>query len=48
MDPVEQMRKDIQIELVQSDGKAGASRPGELTSFKIHYFAGFSRDCPAG
>jgi polysaccharide biosynthesis transport protein len=38
-DPVEQMRKDIQIELVQSDSKTGG-RPGELTSFKIHYAAG--------
>jgi polysaccharide chain length determinant protein (PEP-CTERM system associated) len=38
-DPVEQMRKDIQIELVQSDSKTGG-HPGELTSFKIHYSAG--------
>jgi polysaccharide biosynthesis transport protein len=38
-DPVEQMRKDIQIELVQSDSKTGG-RPGELTAFKIRYFAG--------
>jgi len=37
-DPVEQMRKDIQIELVQSDSKTGG-RPGELTAFKIHYSA---------
>jgi succinoglycan biosynthesis transport protein ExoP len=37
-DPVEQMRKDIQIELVQSDAKTGG-RPGELTAFKIRYFA---------
>ena len=37
-DPVERMRKDIQIELVQSDSKTGG-RPGELTAFKIHYFA---------
>jgi polysaccharide chain length determinant protein (PEP-CTERM system associated) len=37
-DPVDQMRKDIQIELVQSDSKTGG-RPGELTSFKIHYYA---------
>ncbi len=37
-DPVEQMRKDIQIELVQSDSKTGG-RPGELTAFKIRYFA---------
>jgi succinoglycan biosynthesis transport protein ExoP len=37
-DPVERMRKDIQIELVQSDPKTGG-RPGELTAFKIHYFA---------
>src|SRR5579863_1557126 len=37
-DPVEQMRKDIQIELVQSDPKTGG-RPGELTAFKIRYFA---------
>src|SRR6202034_192392 len=38
-DPVEQMRKDIQIELEQSDSKTGG-HPGELTSFKIHYSAG--------
>ena len=38
-DPVDQMRKDIQIELVQSDGKTGG-HSGELTSFKIHYSAG--------
>jgi protein tyrosine kinase modulator len=31
-DPVEQMRRDIKIELVQSSG-----RPGELTAFKIYY-----------
>jgi succinoglycan biosynthesis transport protein ExoP len=37
-DPIEQMRKDIQIELVQSDSKTGG-RPGELMAFKIHYFA---------
>jgi uncharacterized protein involved in exopolysaccharide biosynthesis len=37
-DPVEQMRKDIKIELVQSDNKAGSHR-GELTAFKIHYSA---------
>jgi polysaccharide chain length determinant protein (PEP-CTERM system associated) len=37
-DPVEQMRKDIQIELVQSDSKTGG-RPGQLMAFKIHYFA---------
>lgn len=34
-DPVEQMRKDIQIELVASPG-----RPGELTAFRIRYSAG--------
>src|SRR5712664_1581171 len=34
-DPVEQMRKDIQIELVSAPG-----RPGELTAFKIRYSAG--------
>jgi polysaccharide chain length determinant protein (PEP-CTERM system associated) len=34
-DPVEQMRKDIQIELVQPPG-----HPGELTAFKIRYAAG--------
>jgi polysaccharide biosynthesis transport protein len=33
-DPVEQMRKDIKIELVESPG-----RPGVLTSFKIDYSA---------
>lgn len=33
-DPVEQMRKDIQIELVAPPG-----RPGELTAFKIRYSA---------
>ena len=38
-DPVDQMRKDIQIDLVQSDGKAGV-RSGDLTAFKIHYAAG--------
>jgi polysaccharide biosynthesis transport protein len=37
-DPVEQMRKDIQIELVQADGKTGG-HSGALTSFKIHYSA---------
>src|SRR5580698_7515328 len=37
-DPIEQMRKDIQIELVQSDSKTGG-RAGELMAFKIHYFA---------
>jgi succinoglycan biosynthesis transport protein ExoP len=31
-DPVERMRKDIKIELVQAPG-----HPGELTAFKIHY-----------
>jgi polysaccharide biosynthesis transport protein len=31
-DPVEEMRKDIKIELVQSPG-----RPGELSAFKIYY-----------
>ena len=34
-DSVEQMRKDIQIELVQAPG-----HPGELTAFKIRYSAG--------
>jgi protein tyrosine kinase modulator len=34
-DPVEQMRKDIKIELVNSEG-----RPGQLTAFKIAYSAG--------
>ncbi len=34
-DAVEQMRKDIQIELVTAPG-----RPGELTAFKIRYSAG--------
>ena len=38
VDPVEQMRKDIKIELVQSDNKTGSHR-GELTAFKIHYSA---------
>ncbi len=33
-DPVDQMRKDIQIELVSAPG-----RPGELTAFKIRYTA---------
>jgi succinoglycan biosynthesis transport protein ExoP len=37
-DPVEQMRRDIQIELVQSDHKTGG-HPGDLTAFKIHYSA---------
>jgi succinoglycan biosynthesis transport protein ExoP len=37
-DPVEQMRKDIQIDLVQSDGKT-AVHPGDLAAFKIRYFA---------
>jgi polysaccharide biosynthesis transport protein len=37
-DPIEQMRKDIVIELVQSDSKTGG-RAGELMAFKIHYFA---------
>jgi succinoglycan biosynthesis transport protein ExoP len=34
-DSVDQMRKDIQIELVQAPG-----HPGELTAFKIRYSAG--------
>ena len=34
-DPVEQMRKDIKIDLVDS-----AARPGQLTAFKIGYAAG--------
>jgi succinoglycan biosynthesis transport protein ExoP len=33
-DPVEEMRKDTKIELVQAPG-----HPGELTAFKIHYSA---------
>jgi polysaccharide biosynthesis transport protein len=33
-DPVDQMRKDIKIELVRSP-----SHPGDLTAFKIHYSA---------
>src|ERR1700674_2060566 len=37
-DPVDQMRKDRKIKLVQSDGKTGG-HSGELTSFKIHYSA---------
>ena len=37
-DRVEQMRKDIKIELVESENKSGAHR-GELTAFKIHYSA---------
>ncbi|MFZ3334308.1 MAG: GNVR domain-containing protein [Candidatus Acidiferrales bacterium] len=37
-DPVDQMRKDIKIELVESDNKTGVHR-GELTAFKIHYSA---------
>lgn len=38
-DPVEQMRKEIKIELVQSPG-----HPDELTAFKIYY----SGDTPSG
>jgi succinoglycan biosynthesis transport protein ExoP len=41
-DPVEQMRKDIQIEPAQSDTKAApktGGRPGEVTAFEIHYSA---------
>ena len=34
-DPVEQMRKDIKIDLVEAPG-----RPGQLTAFKIRYSAG--------
>jgi succinoglycan biosynthesis transport protein ExoP len=34
-DPVEQMRKDITIELVEAPGRAG-----QLTAFKIRYSAG--------
>src|SRR6202022_854768 len=34
-DPIEQMRKDIAIELVEAPG-----RPGQLTAFKIRYLAG--------
>jgi len=34
-DPVDQMRKDIKIELVEAPG-----RPGQLTAFKIRYSAG--------
>jgi succinoglycan biosynthesis transport protein ExoP len=37
-DPVDQMRKDIKIELVESENKTGVHR-GELTAFKIHYSA---------
>jgi polysaccharide biosynthesis transport protein len=37
-DPVEQMRKDITIDLVRSDDKTG-NRRGELTAFKISYSA---------
>ena len=37
-DPVDQMRKDIQIDMVQADDKLGG-RPGELTAFKIRYSA---------
>jgi polysaccharide biosynthesis transport protein len=37
-DRVEQMRKDIKIELVESENKTGIHR-GELTAFKIHYSA---------
>jgi polysaccharide biosynthesis transport protein len=33
-DPVEQMRKEVKIELVRSPG-----RPGELTAFRVHYSA---------
>jgi polysaccharide biosynthesis transport protein len=36
-DPVDEMRKDIKIELVQAPG-----RPGDLTAFKIYYSAGSS------
>lgn len=34
-DPVDQMRKDIRIELVRAP-----NHPGDLTAFKIHYSAG--------
>src|SRR5215472_15349498 len=37
-DPVEQMRKDITIELVQPDNKKNNRRP-ELTTFKVSYSA---------
>jgi protein tyrosine kinase modulator len=37
-DPVEQMRRDIRIELVQANDKLGG-KPGELTAFKILYSA---------
>jgi polysaccharide chain length determinant protein (PEP-CTERM system associated) len=37
-DPVETMRKDIKIELVQAPGRNGEK--GELTAFKIQYSAG--------
>ena len=40
---VEQMRKDIKIELVESPG-----HPGELTAFKIDYSARLSRARTAG
>jgi protein tyrosine kinase modulator len=36
-DPVEQMRRDIKIDLVQSDKREG--RPGGLMAFKIYYSA---------
>ncbi|MGC2015222.1 MAG: hypothetical protein WA657_05280 [Candidatus Acidiferrales bacterium] len=38
-DAVEQMRKDITIDLVRSDDKTG-NRRGQLTAFKISYSAG--------
>ena len=37
-DPVDTMRRDIKIELVQAPGRNGES--GELTAFKIQYSAG--------
>jgi polysaccharide biosynthesis transport protein len=37
-DRVEQLRKDIKIELVESENKSGIHR-GELTAFRIHYSA---------
>jgi polysaccharide biosynthesis transport protein len=37
-DRVERLRKDIKIELVESENKSGIHR-GELTAFRIHYSA---------
>jgi succinoglycan biosynthesis transport protein ExoP len=41
-DPVEQMRNDIKIELVETPG-----RPGEFTAFKMRYSAQIARACTA-